>query len=401
MSSFYTAISGLTAFTEQLSVISNNISNSETTGYKSESVTFAEVLSGTTSSSASTGNGTSVLAASTLWTQGSLTSTGNSTDLALTGKGYFVVDDSSGATYYTRNGEFEWDSDQSLVTTGGYYVQGYEINDDGSYGAVTNIDLSADQSISATATSTITSSLNLNSAADSSSTFSVTVTTYDSLGDEIPVSINFTKSATDNTWTWQASIDPSDGSVTSGSGTLTFNSDGTLESGTDPSITLGLTNGATTPQTITWDIYGTTGATNGSITQNASSSVLTSSSNDGMASGTLQSVSISSTGVITGTYSNGETKDLYQIELADFSNYDGLKEAGSSLYKETSESGAAVYGVAGSAQFGSLTAGSLETSNVDMATQLTEMIVAQRAYEACAKVITTQSEMLQTTIKMA
>jgi flagellar hook protein FlgE len=395
--SFYTAITGLNAFTEQLSVISNNIANSETSAYKAGSVSFAEVLSSATS----VGNGTSVQTAATSWTQGSISSTGSTTDLAITGDGFFVVTDASGATYYSRDGEFQYDADKNLVTSSGYNIQGFAINDDGSLGSITDIDLSTEQTMAATATASITTTLNLNSAASTGDTFSAAVTTYDSLGDEVPLTITFTKSATDNTWTWAASIDSGSGTVTSGSGTLTFNTDGALLSGTDPIITLNLTNGATATQAITWDIYGASGITDGDVTQDASSSVLSNKTQDGAASGTLQSTSIDSAGVITGTYSNGQTKGLYQIALADFSNYDGLSQIGDSLYQATATSGMANIGVAGTSQFGSLTSGSLETSNVDMATQLTDMIVAQRAYEACAKVITTQSEMLQTTIKMA
>lgn len=410
--SFYTAITGLNAFTEQLGVISNNIANSETTAYKSSSISFSEVLSNATSSSdnSSVGSGTAVQAVATSWTQGSISSTGNASDLAITGEGFFVVSDSSGATYYTRDGEFEYNSNKCLVTTDGLYVQGYLINDDGSFGTLTNIDLSSAETIAATATTEITTSLNLNSAADTDTTFSATINTYDSLGNEVPITITFTKSATTNTWTWETSIDSDTGTAT-GSGTLAFSSEGILESSTtgNPTISLTLTNGATSPQTVNWDLYTsstsatgtTTYTTNGNVTQDASSSVLSGTTQDGTSSGTLSATSIASDGTITGTYSNGVTKELYQIALAAFSNNDGLAEAGSSLYKATATSGSATYGVAGSGQFGSLTSGSLETSNVDMATQLTEMIVAQRAYEACAKVITTQSEMLQTTMKMA
>jgi flagellar hook protein FlgE len=398
--SFYTVLTGLHAFTEQLSVISDNLSNSETTAYKSNGISFAEVLNNAMSTNVtdSVGNGVTVQDTTASWTQGSLSSTGNSNNLAITGRGFFVVTDASGTTYYTRDGEFQYDSNENLVTATGLYVQGYKINDDGSLGSLSDINLSSSESIQATASSEITASINLNSASATGDTYSATINTYDSLGNEVPVTIAFTKSAS-NTWTWTASIDSATGTA-SGSGTLTFDSSGALESGTNPTITLTLSNGATTPQTITWNLYGSSGSTNGDVTQNASSSSLSSQSTDGTTSGSLNSISVDKNGVITGTYSNGETKKLFEVALADFSNYEGLKKTGNSLYVESSTSGTATLGVAGSNQFGTLTSGSLETSNVDTATEMANMIVAQRAYEACARMFTVESEILQTTTNM-
>ena len=397
--SFYTVLTGLHAFTEQLSVISDNLSNSETTAYKSNSISFAEVLNNAMSTNVtdSVGNGVTVQDTTASWTQGSLSTTGNSNDIAITGKGFFIVTDASGTTYYTRDGEFQYDENRDLVTADGLNVQGYKINDDGSLGSLSDITLSSD-AIPATATSEITASLNLNSASATSDTYSATINTYDSLGNEVPITITFTKSAA-NTWTWTSSIDSATGTA-SGSGTLTFSSSGALESGTNPTITLSLSNGAVTPQTITWELYDSSGSSNGDVTQYASSSTLSNQSQDGTATGQLKSISVDKSGLITGTYSNGETKNLYQIALADFSNYEGLKKTGNSLYIETSTSGTATVGVAGSNQFGTLTSSSLETSNVDTATEMANMIVAQRAYEACARMFTVESEILQTTTNM-
>lgn len=394
---FSTSLTGLNAFKEQISTISNNVSNAETTAYKSEGLSFSEILSGSMSET-STGGGVSVQSINTDWTQGSLTSTGSSTDLAITGSGLFVVTSDSGVTYYTRDGSFNYDSDKNLVTSDGYAVQGYAIDDEGELGSVGDISLAAVESITATATTEISTTLNLNSATDSGETYSTSISVYDSLGNEIPVTMTFTKSSTTNEWTWSASIS-SDYGTASGSGTLDFDSSGALEGTTDPTITLSLTTGATASQTITWSLYGS-GATNNTLTQYASTSATSSTSQDGNAAGTLVSTSIDSDGVITGSYSNGEKKELFQIALATFTNLDGLRKTGDNLYSETAASGSATIAAAGTDSAGYLTSGSLELSNVDMAEEMSNAIIAQRAYESCAKMITVENEILQVTVNM-
>lgn len=394
--SFYTTLSGLNAFKTQISTISENVANQETTSYKSESLTFSEILTESTSTTKTSGNGVTIEGVTTSWEQGDLSSTGNDNDLAITGSGFFIVkDETTGLTYYTRDGGFSYDDDGNLVTDSGEIVQGYVINDDGSLGLIGDITLSQD-TIDPVATSEINTEINLDSATDTTGTFSVTIQTYDAQGTEIPVTVTFTKTAS-NTWTYAASIDSSYG-TTSSTGTLIFNTDGTLVSGTDPSITLTLTSTGT--QTITWDLYDDTGTTNGNLTQYSSDSVISSQSQDGNAMGTLESVSIDENGLITGSYSNDQTKDLYQIALATFANSDGLNKLDNGLYAATTTSGTAVIGVAGSDEYGTLTSGALETSNVDLASELSNLVIAQRAYQACAKLITAEDEMLKTTINM-
>ena len=397
--SFYTALSGLKAFNEQLSVISNNLSNSETTSYKSNSVSFADVIANTTTTSSSdnTGIGVSIQGTTTNWDQGTLSDTGTSTDMAISGSGFFVLTDSSGTTYYTRDGSLEYNAANTLVSSEGYDVRAYTLNDDGSLGTISNVTIP--QSIAATSTTDMTLTANLDSATTTGDTYSASITCYDSLGNSVDVTTTFTKSSTSNQWTWSASI-PSDAGSASGSGTVTFDSNGDLESGTNPTITLTLTNGASSPQTITWGLYDSSGNTKGNLTQYSSSSNLSNTSQDGTAAGQLKSVTTDSSGIISATYSNGITKDLYKIALADFSNYNGLNSVGDNLYKETTASGNAVLGTAGSNQFGTISSGSLEGSNVDLASDLSSMIIAERAYEACSKMITTESDMLQTIIKM-
>ena len=397
--SFYTTLSGIHAFTEQLSVISNNISNAETTAYKAENITFADVLANTTttSSTSNVGIGTAVKDIASNWDQGTIATTGTTTDLAISGSGFFVVRDGSGSTYYTRDGSFSFDDSQTLVNDEGYDVQGYAINDDGTLGTVGSI--SIPQSISATSTAEISMTVNLNASSSVGDTFSGSIVCYDSLGNEVPVTITYTKTA-DNTWTWSAGID-SDLGTAVGSGTLTFDSTGALTTGTaDPTITLTLTTGATATQTLTWDLYSSSGVSNGNLTQYSSTSTVTDTSQNGTAAGSLESVSIDDSGVVSATYSNGVTDELYEIALADFADYSGLQSIGNNLYKESTASGTAVLGAAGSNQFGTISSSSLEQSNVDLATEMANMIIAQRAYESCAKMFTAESEILQTTVNM-
>ena len=395
MSSFYTALSGLNAYNTEISTISNNVANMETAGYKSTSVSFAEALSSaiTGSSTNSVGNGVQVESNNVNWTQGDLTETGDTYDLAISGSGFFVVTDSGGNNYYTRDGSFSKNDDNQLLNSDGLVLQGYVIDSSGSLGSLQDIDLSSFETQAATATTSISTTLNLESSAEIGDTYTATVTCYDSLGNEVPISITLAKT-TDNSWSWSASIDSSDGS-TSSSGTLTFNSDGTLENGTDPTITLTLTNGSTATQTITWDIYDSDGDTNGSLTQYASNSTLSDSSQNGGAAGTLTGISIDSSGVITGTYSNNETTTLYQIALATFSDTDGLQLTTNGCYESTATSGTANLGVADTGEYGTISSGYLESANVDLSEEMTKMIIAQQAYEACSKLISTEQDMLQ------
>ncbi|HPA14306.1 MAG TPA: flagellar hook protein FlgE [Desulfobacterales bacterium] len=398
----YTSVTGMSAFSNQLSVISDNVSNSETTSYKSNSVSFADMLnqSLTGTSGNSVGAGVEVQAITACWNQGSLSSTGTSTDLAINGSGFFILQNDEGVTYYTRNGGFEFDNAGTLVNSSGLAVQGYAIDESGNFGTLSDIVISYEP-IPPSATSEMYTSVNLSSGLESGNTYSTTTSVYDSLGNEISLTITYTKSATENEWDWEASIPSTYGALTGDtSGTITFESDGSLSSGTDPVFTMSLTNGADDTQTITWDLYDESGTTNGYLTQYAGDSSINEQGQDGYASGNIYDVSITEDGVIVGAYTNGETQDLFQIALADFINYNGLKKTGSGLYQATADSGQAIVGIPGSGQFGSVTAESLEMSNVDMATQLANLITAQRAYQACARVFNVTSEVLETTVNL-
>jgi flagellar hook protein FlgE len=406
MQSLSTAVTGLSAFSQEIAVISNNVANSETSAYKASDVSFSDVLSQSLSgaSGSSLGAGVSVSKVSETWTQGSITSTGNTTDLAINGSGFFMVADvDTGQTYYTRNGEFSFDDDGVLINSSGLAVQGYAIDEDGNLGSLTDITISYDAS-PANATSEISTTVNLDADAEVGDTYETSVTAYDSLGNEHNVTITYEKTDTNE---WDYSISCDDGTVggTGSTGTLTFNESGALVSGSnDPEFTITGLSGGAADMSISWDIADETSsstyATNGSITQYSLNSALYNSSQDGYASGELSSISISSSGVVTGTYTNSAVVELYQIALADFNNYNGLLKVSGSLYSATSESGDAIIGIPGSGRFGTLSSKSLESSNVDLSTELASLITAQRAYQACSKVFSACDEILQTLINM-
>lgn len=398
--SLYAGVSGLKANTDAMSVIGDNIANVNTTGFKGSDSSFANILN--QSLGGGTGNeigsGVTMTGLRPDWAQGTMETTGNSTDLAINGNGFFIVSDDNGASYYTRAGEFNFDKDGKLVNPDGLVVQGYDTS--GALGAIT---ISEENTSQPQGASEFTVGLNLDAEAASGDTYSNTLTVYDSLGNDIPLTIEFTKTATANEWTWSATVPTAlvgAGNEEVGNGTLLFNADGTLPDGTDPLISTPLTNGATTPLDIYWDIYDdssdhlTAGATKGDVTGYASNSATTSQSQNGYPSGILQGTSVDETGNLIGTYSNGQIETLYQIALADFSDYSGLTKLGGNLYAESLASGQPLVNTAGSGKLGTIAPSSLEMSNVDLATEFTKMITTQRAFQANSRVITTSDEIL-------
>ena len=402
--SLFAGVSGLNANATAMSVIGDNIANVNTTAFKSNRASFANILS--QSLEGSTGNnigrGVEFWGTSPVWSQGSLETTNNPTDLAINGRGFFIVKHpETGKVYYTRAGEFRFDKVGNLANADGLVVQGWNLVEGQSApGPTENINIPGGSTSSPKATDTLTADINLDAGASTGSeddpSYSTSLTVYDSLGNDIVLQINFWKKS-EGTWGWVAKVPETVGSVKegTGSGELKFSEDGTLEDGTDPKITIELTNGAKTPQTITWDLYDDdTGKTHGDVTQYSSPSTTTFQTQDGRSAGTLQSISVDEEGVITGVYSNGETKPLYQIALVDFQSYWGLARTGKNLYSESLASGQPVKGTAGSGSLGTISANSLEMSNVDLASEFVKMITTQRAFQANSRVITTSDEIL-------
>jgi flagellar hook protein FlgE len=409
--SLFAGISGLRANSTAMTVIGDNIANVNTTAFKSNKSSFANILSQSLGGSATDGIGRGVdfWAASPSWSQGSIETTSNSTDMAINGKGFFMVEDDAGSVFYSRAGEFSFDKEGYLVNPDGLYVQGYLVSSiapDGTVtlGSIENINVPGESTTPPQATTSSTLDINLDSGAAVNDTYSSTQSIFDSLGNAIPLTLTFTKTAA-NAWT--ASVSVPAGTVTTPAADIgitnanfTFDGSGNLNSGSDPSITLtNLTNGAA-DITINWDLFDTAGASNGDLVQYAGTSTTNFNTQNGYPAGNLRGVSVDENGFVTGAYSNGQLTPLYQVVLTDFPSYFGLSKMGNNLYAESRASGQAMPGVPLSGSLGSISPSAIEMSNVDLAQEFVKMITTQRAFQANSRVITTSDEVLQELISL-
>lgn len=412
-SALYSAISGLQSNSQAMTVTGNNIANSNTVGFKSSSTVFSDLLSANIASSSGNsqvGRGSQVQTVQTNYSQGGFESTENSTDIAIEGNGFFIVRDALDATnLYTRNGNFSFDDNGYLVTADGYRVQGSIYNSSGvlASGNLSDIQVDLISQIAAKQTENVSLQTNLDSNSTILSTFAIatpedtsnystTTTIYDSLGTSHLLSCYFTKTS-DQAWDWNLAVDSTDLSVGGtddltliGSGTLTFDQYGNLDTGSSATIpALTWSNGSTT-QSIDYSFE---------TTQFDSNSTVFSQDQDGYASGEVTDIDIAADGKVSAVYSNGETLSVAMIVLASFTNPDGLDATGGSLFSATSQSGSATIGYPG-ASLGTLLTQTLELSNVDLATEFVDLITIQNAYSANSKVITTTNDMLTELINL-
>lgn len=422
MPNFSIPLSGLTAESTALSAVANNLANQNTTGYKDTQVLFSDLFYqnlGTTGAGdpIQLGAGATVGSMPSMFTQGSISSTGVPTDVAIQGSGFFVVQQ-NGITSYTRAGNFSVDQNNFLVTAEGQQVLGYPaVNGVVNTGeALAPLQLGAGTISPPSATTTVQIQTNLDAGATvggTDATYSTPLTIYDSLGNSHTLTFTFSKTGA-NTWSYSISIPAADlnpignpPAAQSGvlaKGTLTFDGNGNLigptTNGTlDSTINITATNLAdgASNMSFNWDLLN---GTTPMITQVAAPSSTSSTQQNGTSSGTLTDFSIGSDGTITGSFSNGTTSALGQLALASFANEDGLQQAGNTDYTETLASGQAVVGAPGTAGRGTLSGGSLELSNVDISTEFANLIVAQRAFEADAKAVTTFDTIMSDTINM-
>jgi flagellar hook protein FlgE len=314
------------------------------------------------------------------------------------------VRDAAGSAFYTRAGEFSFNREGELINPDGLILQGYTVQSqapDGTLalGSITNIQVPTESSTPPSATTGFTVDVNLDSGAAVGDTYTTTLSVYDSLGNDIPMAIDFVKTG-NNAWTWQVSS-PLATTITPATATaITFDpATGALTTGTDPVINMTLSNGAVMPA-ITWDLYDAANATNGDLIQYAAPSSTTFQTQNGYPSGMLRSISVDEAGVITGAYSNGQLVPLFQTTLVDFPSYYGLTKMGNNLYSESLNSGAAMPGIPGTGQLGSISPSAIEMSNVDLAQEFVKMITTQRAFQANSRVITTSDEILNELINL-
>jgi flagellar hook protein FlgE len=409
MPSFSIPLSGLTASSEALAAIANNLSNLNTVGYKDTRVLFRDLFyqnMGTTGGGdpIQLGAGTAVSSMPSLFTQGSVDPSGVDTDVAIMQDGFFVVQ-KGGVVNYTRAGNFTKDDNGYLVTVGGQQVLGYPatngVIDTGQ--GLTGLNLGTGAVSPPTATTGLQIRANLDATAQSGSGFPATVTVYDSLGASHVLTFNFTKTGS-NAWNYSITIPAADvggaGAPTViGTGNLVFDASGNLTmpaaNVTGLSIT-GLADGAANLN-FTWNLYDN-GA--GLLTQMAAASSTSSTQQNGTSSGSLQKFAIGSDGMVTGNFSNGKTAILGQLVLATFANQQGLLRTGQNGFQATLASGQAVVGAPGTGGRGTLSGGALELSNVDISKEFASMIVAQRGFQANARAVTTFDEITQETINL-
>ncbi len=465
MRSMFAGVTGLRSHQVRMDVIGNNIANVNTTAFKASRANFKELFTQTMRGAAAPqggrggtnpmqiGLGVGLAGVDVIQTPGSLQPTGNNTDLAIQGDGYFVVGDGA-QQFYTRDGAFNWDSGGYLTTASGLRVKGWMAVagalPDPRPATLQDIQVLVGSSLSPKATSQAGFRNNLNADAAIGTQVARTMTIYDSLGRPRTVTMTFTKTAA-NTWDWSAvvqilgeDVGPGNGTLgpyalandavindstlkvyvngtqravtldgtpspdevtftggpaptgtdritadytmTAGTGTITFNPDGTLNTGGTGSLTFN-PKGATSPQTVGLDFT--------RLTQFADASTVDLLTQDGYAPGTLATVSIDTTGTITGAYTNGLNQVLAQVALANFDNPAGLIRTAENMYLTSNNSGQPKVGESGTGGRGTVAPGSLEMSNVDLSQEFTNMIITQRGFQANSRVITTSDEMLQ------
>jgi len=411
MSSFSIPLSGLSASQEALNIISNNLANLNTTGYKDQTGNFQSLFYQNLGSDGAgdpiqVGAGTQVGSVSTDFTNGGVNNTGVPSDVAITGNGFFITQASNGTVEYTRAGDFTVNSSGQLVATNGNTVMGYPavngvVNQSGT---LAPIQVGQSAISPPAATTTMQQQTNLDASAPVGTEYSTPLTVYDSLGESHVLTFNYTNTGP-GAWTYQITLPAADTGGTGNptviaTGNLTFDANGNLTNPTGKitgiNIT-GLADGAAN-MSLTWNLTGANGSS--LLTQVAAPSATTSTNQNGYGAGVLQSYTVESNGTVQGQFSNGQVQALGQIALANFPNTNGLQLTGSSNYAPTLASGAAVIGAPNSGGLGTLTGGALEASNVDISTEFTNLIVTQRGFEANARVITTLDTVTNDTINL-
>ncbi|MBN1103626.1 MAG: flagellar hook protein FlgE [Deltaproteobacteria bacterium] len=458
-SALFSGISGLSTMGNAMQIIGDNIANVNTVGFKGSTYTFQDLLSQSTSTMSGTsqvGRGTALGDIYSSFEQGSFESTGNTTDLAIGGAGFFVLREAaSDNLFYSRAGNFRFDNDGYLINPEGYVLQGWELDENGEdVGSIDDIVLSSFTS-PPQATDKVRVIVNLDSDGDDNSTgsdtslseawdgtastplgessyeYQTTMKVYDSLGSTHDVTIYFDKADTDSAYEFIVTCNPDEDTRSAtptshtgmlGRGLISFSSGSgviddislSLSDGTGSWSAASLTDGYYTfapefidsnAMSIQLDFgsrYDGSDWVNGSLStsQFARASTTTFQSADGYGAGDLQGVNVDVDGILTGTYSNGQLIPLYRVGLAKFTNEQGLYKEGGNLFKSTRESGDAITNRPGTNGLGSIAPNSLEQSNVDIATEFVKMITTQRGFQANSKIITVTDQMLENLINL-
>ncbi len=399
----FAGVSALQSQQRRLNVIGNNIANLSTIGFRGARVIFQDVLNQTITSASppqagrggtnprQIGLGVTVASIDTNFNQGSLFASNGIADFAIQGDGFFIVNDGTG-DFYTRDGSFGLDADGTLVEPAtGYTVQGYTaVNGviDTSQ-PVGDIIIPTGGGGRTRPTTVATLMGNLDARAAVGDTVQRLFRVYDSLGTVQEVTVTYTRNAAARTWDWAASYG---GVPTGDTGQVVFDTDGQVSAGGTATLNIPVTSGAATPLTFTLDMNG--------ITQHSDAVTVALTNQDGLPPGVLEAFSIGDGGVINGIFSNGLTEVIGQVALAVFSNPGGLNREGSNLFSVTPNSGIARVGLAGTGGRGMVNGGVLEGSNVDIATEFSNLIISQRAFQAGARSITTADVLLNEAVNL-
>ena len=412
--SMFAGVSGLRAHQSMVDVIGNNIANVNTVGFKGSTMVFQDLLSEVISGAglptaqaggtnpAQIGLGVKVGGINTSFTQGAAQLTGRATDLSIQGDGFFVTRNETGQQLFTRSGSLNFDALGRLVTSSGAIVQGWTADSTGVLAtnqAPGDINMPLGQQLQPSETTSITLGNNLDASAAPGTVVTTSIEVFDQQGRAFTVALELTKSATPDEWTVAANSDTDgDGTVDAlvvAGGPLTFDpGTGQVTSGAI-TIDMGL---ATFAGPITLDT-GTPGDPD-ALVQFAGSSGAAALIQDGYGLGTLQSFTIGADGTVVGVFSNGRNRPLAQLALASFTNPGGLEKVGESSFRATINSGNAQIGAPGGGGRGTILASTLEMSNVDLAREFTNLIIAQRGYQANSRVITSSDELLQELVNL-
>jgi len=419
---FSASLLGLQATSQAISVAGNNIANSNTVGYKQGVPIFADFFnsrSGTTNGAGNSlqiGSGVTLAAVEGIFSQGSVTDSAEPTHIAIQGNGFFVVNDQASGRGYTRAGAFSLDRNGYLVTPQGARVQGFSTTDANgnivNNGILGDLRLPIGSSLPPTATSEVALRANLDASAADATTFNTQVRIFDSLGAEHTLNFAFTRSTAGDAagppathrYNLAVTLDGSAAPLANSTGgspiQINFDSAGKLVSPATLSLNAQTVGGGATIPAINIPLNDTNGSL---ITGFAAPSAVASSRQNGFRSSSVTSVSaltIDNTGLIIARFDNGQSRQLGQVALATFDNPQGLLRSGNSIFNETTSSGLASVGVAGTGGRGYLQGNALEQSNVDLATEFTQLIVAQRGFQANARAISSTNQALQDILQL-
>lgn len=415
--SFSAGLSGLNANAQALSVIGNNLANINTIAFKASRSTFADLVSqnvgGSSENPTQIGLGVGLASISPVFKQGAIESTASATNVAIQGSGFFVLNGPDGPSY-TRAGDFSFNSSGTLVSPDGQFVQGYTSIDPATGKVITtsqptNITVPPGALRPPTATTQFATTTNLDASAAVNGTFATTIKVYDSLGKDHVMSMDYKKTAA-NTWTYTLTAPGAEVTggtagtpFTVGTGTLTFSPLGVLTqvngaAAADVSFTTPTWVNGAAASSMTWDVVNANNVS--SLTSFVSASATSSVDQNGAATGQVQSITINSAGEIIASFGAGQTLAVGQLAMANFNNPQGLVKLGGNAFGESQSAGLPNIGTPGTGGRGSLTGSALEQSNVDIATEFTQMILAQRGYQANAKTITVSDQLLVDTLNL-